>query len=71
MLLDKPSMVCNCSYKWEIKKHVACTIIEENIFEVPTIVPNLDRQEEIGVSFGVLQISILNTNFVILQPQNI
>jgi hypothetical protein len=58
-----------------MKKHVACTIIEENIFEVPTIVPtivpNLDRQEEIGVSFGILQISILNTNFVILQPQNI
>jgi hypothetical protein len=50
-----------------MKEHVACTIIEENIFEVP----NLDRQEEIGVSFGVLQISILNTNFMILQPQNI
>jgi hypothetical protein len=54
-----------------MKKHVACTIIEENIFGMPTIVPNLDRQEEIGVSFGILQISILNTNFVILQPQNI
>jgi hypothetical protein len=54
-----------------MKEHVACTIIEEHIFEVPTIVPNLDRQEETGVPFGVLQISILNTNFVILQPQNI
>ncbi len=64
-------MVYNFLYKWEMKKHVACTIIEENIFGMPTIVPNLDRQEEIGVSFGILQISILNTNFVILQPQNI
>jgi hypothetical protein len=54
-----------------MKEHVACTIIEENIFEVPTIVQNLDKQEKIGVSFGILQISILNTNFVNLQPQNI
>jgi hypothetical protein len=54
-----------------MKEHVACIIIEENIFEVPTIVPNLDKQEKIGVPFGILQISILNTNFVILQPHNI
>jgi hypothetical protein len=38
-----------------MKEHVACTIIEENTFELPTIVQNLNRQEEIGVSFGILQ----------------